>query len=80
MGDYTAALTSPSGYPVLEIYYQATGSLVAMNTMVALTMLTGVVALLNIIASISRLVWAFARDGGLPFSKFWGKVCDYTRT
>jgi len=34
-------------------------------------MITGYVSLFGSLASVSRLVWAFARDGGLPFSKFF---------
>ena len=32
------------------------------------------ISLLNIFASVSRLVWAFARDKGLPFSNFFSYV------
>ena len=53
-----------------EIFYQATGSLNATNTLMAMLMITGYVSLFGSLASVSRLVWAFARDNGLPFSKF----------
>ena len=31
---------------------------------------------LGAMTSASRMVWAFARDGGLPYSGFWSKVSD----
>lgn len=34
----------------------------------------GLVALFSSLASVSRLTWAFARDRGLPFPDFFGKV------
>lgn len=56
---------------ISEIFYQATRSLNGTNTLVAMLMITGYVSLFGSLASVSRLVWAFARDGGLPFSKFF---------
>lgn len=33
----------------------------------------------NIVASVSRLVWAFARDNGLPFARHFTHVCSLLR-
>ncbi|GLA43952.1 hypothetical protein AnigIFM63309_002049 [Aspergillus niger] len=74
MGDYTAALTSPTGYPIITIAYQATGSKAATYVLMAMGMLPGWIALFNGLASVTRLTWAFARDNGLPFSDFFVKV------
>ncbi|OQO11391.1 hypothetical protein B0A48_05647 [Cryoendolithus antarcticus] len=71
MGDIGAALSTPTGYPIIEIFYQATGSLAATNTMMAFLMIAGYVSLFGCFASVSRLVWAFARDNGLPFASFF---------
>lgn len=59
-----------------EILYQATGSLNATNTLIAMLMITGYVSLFGSLASVSRLVWAFARDNGLPFSKYFVHVSE----
>ncbi|KAJ5876374.1 uncharacterized protein N7529_001958 [Penicillium soppii] len=74
MGDYTEALTSPTGYPIITIAYQATGSKAATFVLMALGMLPGWIALFNGLASVTRLTWAFARDNGLPFSEFFARV------
>lgn len=66
VGDYDRISTST--LPILDIYYAATGSKAAATVLLVLfhaTIFT--VSLLNIFASVSRLVWAFARDKGLPF-------------
>ncbi|KAJ6083696.1 amino acid/polyamine transporter I [Penicillium canescens] len=74
MGDYTEAVTSPTGYPIITIAYQATGSKAATFILMAIGMLPGWIALFNGLASVTRLTWAFARDNGLPFSDFFAFV------
>ncbi|KAF3028861.1 hypothetical protein E8E15_007503 [Penicillium rubens] len=74
MGDYTEAVTSPTGYPIITIAYQATGSKAATFVLMAMGMLPGWIALFNGLASVTRLTWAFARDNGLPYSDFFAVV------
>ncbi|KAL5338951.1 amino acid/polyamine transporter I [Aspergillus crustosus] len=74
MGDYTEAVLSPTGYPIITIAYQATGSKPATYVLMAMGMLPGWIALFNGLASVTRLTWAFARDNGLPFSDFFARV------
>lgn len=74
MGDYMEALQSPTGYPIITIAYQATGSKAATFVLMAMGMLPGWIALFNGLASVTRLAWAFARDNGLPFSDFFARV------
>ena len=74
IGNVTDALESPTGYPIIEIFFQATGSVQATTAMQAALTSLGLVASLGVVASVSRLTWAFARDGGLPFSKFFAHV------
>ncbi|KAL2789370.1 amino acid/polyamine transporter I [Aspergillus keveii] len=74
MGDYAEALLSPTGYPIIKIAYQATGSKPATYVLMAMGMLPGWIALFNGLASVTRLTWAFARDNGLPFSDFFARV------
>lgn len=69
MGDLEAALATPTGYPIIEIFYQATNSKRATNAMIAGLVCSAVCAVLGLMASASRTTWAFARDNGLPFSK-----------
>ena len=66
--------SSPTGLPLIEVYYQATGSKAATNTLVALIGVLCFFALFNIFASVSRLVWVFALDNGMPFSSFFSYV------
>lgn len=60
--------------PLLWVIFSITGSKVAANVLVTLIAIVFFLALFNIFASVSRLVWVFARDNGLPFSNFFSYV------
>lgn len=74
MGSLEDALSSPTNYPIIGIYKQATQSNHAASAMLAFVGLPGFIALFNGLASVTRLTWSFARDNGLPFSDFFLKV------
>lgn len=70
--DLDAVMTSPT--PYMTVYFQAIG-----NTKVALFFTVWLwaayfSATLSCYATSGRLVWAFARDNGLPFSHIFRKV------
>ncbi|KAK3716360.1 hypothetical protein LTR37_006510 [Vermiconidia calcicola] len=64
MGDLDTALSS--GFPIIEICRQATGSLRAATAMVCGLLIISLAVTLGSIASSSRLTWAWSRDGALP--------------
>lgn len=74
IGDVDRVSTTPTGLPIIEVYYQATGSKSATNLFVGVFALLFFISFFNILASVSRLTWAFSRDKGLPFSNFFGHV------
>lgn len=74
IGDPVKALTTPTGYPVIEILHEATGSKAGATVLILMLSWNGLVALFSSMASISRLTWAFARDRGLPFPDVFGHV------
>jgi len=74
LGDLAATVASRTGQPYVHVLRIATGSDAATCT---LTVLVGVLLLsgeVNQATTSSRRLFAFARDGGLPFSTFLGKV------
>lgn len=76
--DITAALSSPTGilgYPFMDIFYNATGSRVGSSVMIAIVIVMDTAATIAVLATQSRVVWAFARDRGLPGWRFVSKVC-----
>jgi choline transport protein len=74
IGDIEKAMNTPTGYPIIQIFYQATGSVKATTAMMASITIIGMGSSIGVVASVSRLTWAFARDGGLPYSKFFAHV------
>lgn len=60
--------------PLVYVLYGATESKPATNALVVLIALIFFCAMFNIFASVSRLIWAFAKDQGLPFSNFFAYV------
>ena len=77
LGDLDEVLAAPVsqlGYPVIQIYYQATGSLHGANAMTAVSLVIVIMAHLGLMAGCSRTAWAFARDRGLPASSYLARV------
>jgi choline transport protein len=72
IGDIDRVSASP--LPIIEVYYQATGSRAATNVFVFMFIFIIFVSFFNVFASVSRLLWAFSRDEGLPFSSIFAKV------
>lgn len=74
IGDINTVSNTPTGLPMIEVYHQATNSVAATNVFIVAIAIVISVALFNVLASASRLTWAFARDHGLPFSHFFSQV------
>lgn len=74
LGNLEAAQSTPTGYPIIEVFVSATKSKGAATALMSLTIFNGVVSLFNGLASTTRLTWVFAKDHGLPFSGFLGYV------
>lgn len=55
IGDPVAALNSPTGYPVIEILRQTTGSTAGATVLMVILSWNGLVALFSSLASVSRL-------------------------
>lgn len=74
LADDTPVLQTPTGYPYIQIFYNVTGSLPATNAMTALIVILGFFGNATVMAGSSRQLFAFARDEGMPFSKWISKV------
>lgn len=71
--DVTKVISSPAG-PVLQIFYDATGNKAGSICLLIFPLICLLFAATSIMTTSSRMTYAFARDGGLPFSKFFAKV------
>ena len=74
VGDLVTALSSPTRFPIIQIFYAATGSKVATTFITCGLVCTFIFSTFGTMASASRLTWAFARDKGFPFPAFFSHV------
>lgn len=74
VGDIDAALESPTGYPFMHIFLQATGSVPGTAVMCSIITVMGICTSVGMLASASRQFWSFARDRGIPGWRLWSKV------
>ena len=72
--DIDKALESPSGYPSIEIVFQATGSMAGTAAITAFIVTMSLSCGVGTIAATSRVFWAFSRDRGMPFWSTLSKV------
>ena len=77
IGDLESTLTAPSGFPIIQVLYVATQSKGLSTIMCSALVLTLIFATFGTLASASRLTWAFARDNGFPFPKYFAHVSKY---
>ena len=72
--DLEAAENTPTDYPFMEIFYQATGSIAGSSTMISIVIVMQLCADVGLLASSSRMAWSFARDRALPGWRILSKV------
>ncbi|EWZ97206.1 hypothetical protein FOWG_04400 [Fusarium oxysporum f. sp. lycopersici MN25] len=76
--DIDKAISSATGYPSIEIVYQATGSMGGTAAITSFIITMSVSCLIGTIAATSRVFWSFARDHGLPFWPTLSQVNSWT--
>jgi amino acid transporter len=74
IGNIEEALNPTYLFPIIGIFKQATRSVGATTAMQTAISSIGMISNVGVVASVSRLTWAFARDGGLPFSSYFAHV------
>jgi amino acid transporter len=76
LSDVNNILATPTGYPFIQIFYNATQSYAATKVMTAIVIVALTSSVISTIAAASHQLWSFARDGGLPFSPFITTVSE----
>ncbi|KAI9843986.1 MAG: hypothetical protein M1838_002392 [Thelocarpon superellum] len=74
IGDVDSVLNSPTGYPIIQIFYNATQSNAAASAMMGPMIAVAAFASFGMLAAASRVTWAFARDKGLPCAQYFAYV------
>jgi amino acid permease (GABA permease) len=76
---YTGALASESGVPPAQILMDALG-LAAGKWLLLVVIVAQLFCGMASVTANSRMIYAFSRDGALPFSKVWHQLNPATRT
>ncbi|PWY72726.1 GABA permease [Aspergillus eucalypticola CBS 122712] len=74
LGDVDEVLDSATGYPFIRVFFNATKSYAATNAMTAIVTMSLIASVITEVATASRQLWSFARDGGVPLASFFGHV------
>jgi amino acid permease (GABA permease) len=77
--DYTATLKSPTGVPPAQILIDglgATAGKLLLLVVIGAQLFCGMAS----VTANSRMIYAFSRDGALPFSRFWRHINPRTKT
>jgi amino acid transporter len=69
-------LGSAYGQPMAQIYFDALGKKGAIG-MMCLVFIVQYLMGLSIVVASSRQMWAFSRDGALPFSSFFRPIVSF---
>lgn len=77
--DLDELFNSVTGVPILDIYYQVLGNKAGAIVLEVLVLLTAIGCNINSHTWQARLCWSFARDNGLPGSRYWSKVNQKTK-
>ena len=72
-GDSETIIEAAAG-PLLEIFYKATNSNAGSICLLIFPLICLLFATTTIMTTSSRMTYAFARDGGLPFSRYFARV------
>lgn len=79
LGDVKHVLNSVTGFPFIQVFYDSTHSYAGASVMTAVIIVLTMACSTGIVTTSSRMTWSFARDKGLPFSRFLKKVHHSTR-
>ena len=70
----SGVLNGQTGFPLLTIYYQATGSKAGATVLLVMFCVCFFGCMTACLTTCSRTLWAVSRDNALPYSKYWMEV------
>lgn len=74
LGDVESIISSPTGFPHIQVLYNATQSTAGATVLSCITVVMAIFGCVNNVATCSRQLFAFARDNGIPFGAFLSRV------
>lgn len=77
LGDIDSIIATNTGYPFLQVFYNAVQNKAAVNAMTFIVIFGLTNCAISETATASRQIWSFARDKGLPGSGWLSRVSNY---
>ncbi|RMZ85559.1 hypothetical protein DV737_g597, partial [Chaetothyriales sp. CBS 132003] len=74
LGNLDDVIDSATGQPYIQVFYDVTQSYVGASVLSALVIVMAMFCNLSITATASRQLFAFARDQGVPFAKWFAYI------
>ncbi|KAK4554591.1 hypothetical protein LTR86_008446 [Recurvomyces mirabilis] len=74
LGDAETVLGTATGFPYIQIFHNSVGNVAGATVMTAVVLALTWSCAIGITTTASRMTWSFARDKGLPWSSFIGRV------
>jgi choline transport protein len=72
--DFEKVITTPTGLPLIEVYYQATGSKAGTSVLMVAFAICFFGCATASVTSASRQMWSASRDDCFPLAKYWKQV------
>jgi amino acid transporter len=72
--DIEGVITTPTGQPYIQVLYNATQYAAGTTVLASIIIIMAIFGCVNMVATCSRQLYAFARDNGVPFSAFLSYV------
>lgn len=79
LGDVDSILSNPDVMPFVQVFLNATNSKAGTSVMTTIVIILTTCGCITNVATASRQMFAFARDDGLPFSRFLSHVSQNLR-
>lgn len=74
MGDIDSVSLTPTRFPFIQVFFNATQSYAGTNVMTAIIIIMLTACAVSEVAAASRQIWSFARDAGFPGHSWLSKV------
>jgi amino acid transporter len=79
LGDVDSVLNSKTAFPFIQIFFNSVGNIAGATVMAAVVLTLTWACSIGITTTASRMTWSFARDNGLPMSRYLSRVSPRTK-
>lgn len=79
LGDVDSVLNSKTAFPFIQIFFNSVGNIAGATVMAAVVLALTWACSIGITTTASRMTWSFARDNGLPMSRYLSRVSSRTK-